>query len=258
MDLSTALAQVNQRREPPFTLAWVTSSTATTVTVVFPDESTLTAPKLRSYDTVTVDDVVLLLRHNGRFYCLGAVNAAPVTPPDHDDSDDEPPAPTTRTRTFRPTSTGTWRISTGWLSTSNLYQGIASPGAHRNIGAAFYGNGPGGLGVPVSAAVSARVRIKRIAGGYKNAQRPTFRLLASNHRENVAPGGYANFLGPAIVPGATQNVPLPIEWAQELIRGRAGGIGIAVPNEGLYPYIGLAGKSTWGPAMELTLTYRTS
>lgn len=253
LDLATALAQRSQHVRTPAShfLAYVLSSTSTTVTLRLADNSTLTVPKLRSYSP-SVSDVALVLKAGGAMYALGALNAAPVTPPDPSvDPDPEPPSSTTvRSKTFRPTFTGTYR--NGWRGdTSALYQGDWT-GRGTNYGAAYYGSGPGGLS---GIAVSATVRMQRHSGGAYGGQSPTLRLLTNKSR----PGGFPSYSkalrGPSLSIGESKTFSIPVSWAQALINGTAGGIGIGVGSSS--PYIQLAGRGAWGPAMELTIRWKS-
>lgn len=258
LDLATALAVRSQQVRPTLThvIGWVTASTSTTVTVQLAGGDLVEdVPKLRAF-TPNTDDVVLMLNAGGALYCLGALNAAPTPPPEPEEDEDEDPAPAPelveKTRTWRPSFTGTYRGS--WRGdTSDLYQGDWT-GRGRNYGAAYYGqNGPSAVS---GDAVSGTVRIKRLSGGVYAAVRPTLRLLDHKTR----PGGFPSFSksmqGPLMSIGDTRRVGLPTGWVQDLIDGNAGGIGIGVGTNS--PYVHLAGKGVWGPAMELTITWEKS
>jgi len=250
IDLASALAQRDARTPAPILLGWVTASTSAAVTVKFADGTTATVPKVRSYTSPTPDDVVIVLRHGGRFYCLGALNAAPVAQPAPQPEDQPPPAPSEHAQTFRPTFTGTWRG--GWLGTTDdLYQG-ATGGGSRNYGAAYYGNGPSGL---AGTAVSGSLRIRRAYGTGPNAARtPTLRALTEKTRPNAQPAYSLQIAGPALKPGEAATVALPVGWVVALLSGTVGGIGVGV--EAADPYLRLDGRAAWAASMELTIRYR--
>lgn len=252
MNLAEALAAREQRgvRTPSTTmLGWVVSSSGNEVTVDLGDD-VVTIPKVRDYSSPTADDVVLIVKTGRQLYCIGAVNAAPVAKPPVDET--IPPAPTpveTRTRTFRPTSVGSYRDGRWRGDTTDALQGDWG-GFGINYGSAFYGSGPGGLN---GTAVSGTVRVKRIAGGAGSSQSPTFRLLTERKRSGF-PDSSATFVGPALAIGQDWKVVLPDSWTQALIDGTAGGIGIGVASSS--PYVRLAGPGSWSPSFELTIKWK--
>lgn len=229
-------------------LARVVSSTSTTVTATIGEE-TVVVPKLRGYSSPLADDVVLVLKAGSSLYCLGPLNAGPTpvdADPDGEDLPDLPPARSdTKTMTFRPVTTGTYR--NGWAAdTSDVYQGAA--GNTTSYGAAYYGTGPSALG---GTAISGTVRIRRIPGGGAASVAPTLQLLTDQAQPAGSPASSAATVGPALAVGASATVQLPADWVTALLTGTAGGIGVAGD-----AVIGLAGKSSWSPAFELTLQYR--
>jgi hypothetical protein len=197
-----------------------------------------------------IGDVALVLKSGGNLYALGALNAEPSAVPPPDPDDDPPPfLETVRSRTFRPLFTGTYRG--GWRGDTNaLYQGDWT-GRGRNFGAAYYGSGPSSL---TGTAVSATLRYKRLTGGVYGRGAPTLRLLEHRNRPGGFPAFSRSIRGAGVTIGDTVTVNLPLSWAAALLAGTAGGIGIGVSADA--PYIQLAGRSAWGPAMELTIRWR--
>lgn len=272
LDLSSALAVREQRKNsrPPaqLMLARVVSSTGSTVTVVMNDDGNgdpVTAPKVRAYSSPAVNDVVILAKSGQSVYCLGALNAAPVPPPNPEDYGPElpsgggtsggdmsptpPPAPVQVTKSLRPISTGTYRGSAWRTDTTDLYQGQGTV-AGIEYGAAYYGSALTALGAVE--ALSGTVRIQRIRAGFAPAVTPRLRLLTDIERPAGFPSFTQEFDGPLLSIDEIATVDLPLSWVTALLNGSAGGIGI-----GGDAYLRLAGPSNWAPAMELTLTYRT-
>lgn len=260
LDLARALAIREQSRGAHTTilLGQVTAAAGTTVTATLA-EQTVTMPRLRSYGSPTVGDIVLVLRHGTALYALGALNAAAVVIPEDPDDDvgDTKPPPSTivRTRSFRPNSTGTWRDGRWRGDTTNMIQGGGggSTGHGRNFGAAYYGNGPSSLS---GSGVSGNVRVKRIGGGayVGRPQTVTLRLLPNRSRPGGKPPFIAAIRGPNLAVGQSAVVGIPTPWVNHLIQGSAGGIGVGVDAD--YPHIHLAGRNTWSSAFQITLKFR--
>lgn len=272
LDLSAALAVREQRKNarPPaqLMLARVVSSTGSTVTAALSDDPSadpVTVPRMRAYSSPAVNDVVILAKSGQSLYCLGALNSAPVPPPNPEDEGPElpsgggtsggemssspPEVPVEWTKTLRPIFTGTYRDDAWRTDTTDLYQGTG-PAASAEYGAAYYGSAPTALGA--LEALSGTVRIQRTQAGLPAFRTPTLRLLS----DIDAPAGFPDFTqflaGPPLLIGAAVTVDLPLSWVTALLDGIAGGIGIGGDD-----YLRLAGPSNWAPAMELTLTYRT-
>ncbi len=269
MDMADALAIRDHQPRPSAevlvgTVVAVPSS-GMTVTVDLGGETELTADgdlilptvqRLRSYSPV-VDDVVMVVRSGGSLYCVGALNPTPPPPdpdpepapkPDRPKPPPPPPKPVTRTRSFGPIYTGSFRSGSWRGDTSDLYQGDWS-GRGENFGGAFYGNGPASLR---GAAVRARVHMLRVRGAGVAAPRsPRMRLLAQRG-PGPAPTEIAAAWGPALGFGQATVWTLPSGWAQALMNGQAGGIGVGSGGE----YLALAGKAGWAPAMVLEMTWR--
>lgn len=272
LDLSSALAVREQRKyaRPPaqLMLARVVSSTGSTVTVVMNDDGTgdpVTAPKMRAYSAPQVNDVVILAKSGQSLYCLGALNASPVPPPNPENEGPElpsgggtsggqmspspPAAPVERTKSLRPIFTGTYRAGAWRTDTTDLYQGTGTV-AGVEYGAAYYGSALTALGA--LEALSGTVRIQRIRAGFAVSRIPRLRLLTAIDPPPGAPVSTQFFDGPPLSIGEAVTVDLPLSWVTALLNGSAGGIGIDGDD-----YLRLAGPSNWAPAMELTLTYRT-
>lgn len=272
LDLATALIVRDQRQNirPPaqLLLARVVSSTGSTVTVSLSDDpyaDPVTAPRLRAYSSPQVNDVVILAKSGQNLYCLGALNSAPVPPPNPENegpdlpsgggtsggdmSPSPPPVRVEETKSFRPIVTGTYR-GAGWRTdTTDLLQGQGTL-AGQEYGAAYYGDALAALGA--SEALSGTVRIKRLRTGFSSSLAPTFRLLSDSEQPEGFPAFTREFKGPALAIDETATVALPLSWVTDLLTGAAGGIGIGASDV----YLRLAGQSNWAPAMELTLTYR--
>lgn len=211
-----------------------------------------TVPRLRSYSPI-VGDVVLMVRSGGALYCVGALNATPPPNPDPPPTPRPPSAParpTSRTRSFRPVSTGSFRSGSWRGDTSDLYQGDWT-GRGQNFGAAHYGNGPSALR---GTAVRARLHVRRLSGaGNAAAVAPRMRLLSQRRQGSSAPNELAATPGPALRFGQSTVWTMPTSWAEALLSGAAGGIGIGGGSAG---YMGLMGPARWSSAMTLELTWR--
>ena len=253
LDIATALGVRTHEVRPrvEHLLGWVTSTGTMVVTVQLPDGEIVTnVPRLRAYGSPQINDLVLILKAAGVMYVLGALNAAPAPPPEPPEPDPPPPRPTTRTRTFRPNFTGSYTIQRGSWSGGNLAQG--NKGQGMRLGAAYYGSGPSGLS---GSAISGKLRVKRVQEGRDGvSMRPTFRLLKAKNRPGGQPAYSKTMRGPALRIGQTATVNLPTGWVADLMAGRAGGIGIGVDQP--TPHIALAGRNSWGAAMELTIKWK--
>jgi hypothetical protein len=275
LDLASALAVREQRKNirPParLLLAWVVSSTGATVTVKLSDDPSaepVTVPKLRAYSSPAVNDVVILAMSGQSLYCLGALNAGAVPPPDPETPDPElpsgggtsggdmantpPAAPVEFTKSLRPIFTGTYRADAWRTDTTDLHQGQGTL-AGIEYGAAYYGDALTALGA--SEARSGTVRIQRMRAGFAAPAVPKLRLLTDREQPAGFPGYSAEIDGPALEIGESATVTLPLTWVAALLDGSAGGIGIGRAAD--LAYMRLAGPSSWSPAMELTLTYRS-
>lgn len=272
LDLASALTVREQRKNArpaaQLILARVVSSAGSTVTVSLTDDPSadlVTAPKLRAYTAPAVNDVVILAKSGQSLYCLGALNASPVPPPNPENegpplpsgggtsggemSPTPPAAPVQVTKSLRPIFTGTYRGTAWRTDTTDLYQGQGTI-AGVEYGAAYYGSALTALGA--SEALSGTVRMQRIRAGYASANTPRLRLLTNSDPPPGFPSFTVEIDGPLLSVDEAVTVDLPLTWVTALLDGSAGGIGI-----GGDAYMRIAGPSNWAPAMELTLTYRT-
>jgi hypothetical protein len=216
---------------------------STELTVRFAGEAEATIPRLESIASPAVDDVALVLRAGAGAWAVGLLNASPPGVPAPDLSAPPPPAlTTTGVATVKPASTGTYRG--GWRGdTTDLYQGDWT-GRGVNFGAAYYGSGLQGLR---GAITSARLTVRRLAGGSHAGQAPTMHLLAGKVRPAGAPSSLASAAGPTLREGQTADWAIPSGWLADLNDGDGGGIGIS---SGIAtPYVHLAGRSAYAAAM---------
>lgn len=272
LDLASALSVREQRKNarPPaqLMLARVVSSSGSTVTVSLTDDpggDLVTAPKVRAYSAPQVNDVVILAKSGQSLYCLGALNASPVPPPNPENegpplpsgggtsggemSPTPPAAPVQVTKSLRPIFTGTYRGTAWRTDTTDLYQGQGVI-AGVEYGAAYYGSALTALGA--TEALSGTVRMQRLRAGLAASRIPRLRLLTHSDPPPGFPSFSQELDGPPLSVDEAVTVDLPLSWITALLNGSAGGIGF-----GGDAYMRIAGQSNWAPAMELTLTYRT-
>lgn len=272
LDLASALSVREQRKNSrpaaQLILARVVSSSGSTVTVSLTDDPSadfVTTPKLRAYSAPQVNDVVILAKSGQSLYCLGALNASPVPPPNPENdgpplpsgggtsggemSPTPPAAPVQVTKSLRPIFTGTYRGTAWRTDTTDLYQGQGSI-AGVEYGAAYYGSALTALGA--TEALSGTVRMQRIRAGLAVSRTPRLRLLTDSEPPPGFPSHTLEIDGPLLSVDEAVIVDLPLTWVAALLDGSAGGIGIGGDD-----YLRIAGPSNWAPAMELTLTYRT-
>lgn len=253
-DLSSALAaaQLDVRR---FQRAVVKTAAANKLTVKLDDSTELVdVPALSSSPAYAVNDLVVVARDATGPLVIGRLGvsstpAVEVVPP--------PVAPpsvkTLRSKTILPSSTGSWRSGGGWRSDDTVRQGDWNSGYGINHGAAFYGRQLKGLGADLTRPRSIRLTYKRLAGGVFGAQAPTVWTLSQSSRPSGAPSRLTSSVGTGVAVNKTATFQLPTGMVDELLDGTAGGLGIYVG--GSSPYIVLAGRSDYGSAMALSVSY---
>lgn len=221
----------------------------------------VTVRALRHVADAKPGEWVTIVRDRHRLIAIGIIGPAapaptppPTTPPTNDDDNnvqDKPAEPTTTTVTLRPKTTGTARAG-GWRpDTDSLYCGDWT-GRGVNRGAAFYPAARKLRGTVTRARLN---NVHRRTGGIFGALTVPLALIRQS-----SPAGTltvdATRNGPSLAVGQTANgVTIPTSWAQALVDGNAGGIGIT-SGASSSPYIALAGLSTRANALTLTLTIR--
>jgi hypothetical protein len=169
-----------------------------------------------------------------------------------------PPAPKPQTvfgRTvITPVETRSYRPTFGWRTdNTDVYQGeYGSNGNHT--GCAFYGGKPRSLaGATVTGAV---VKLRRLSsGGAASAQALTLALIDQATRPGGAPTRNDTTAGPSLRWGQTHDgFTIPTSWAQELVDGTSGGLGVF--DAGGSPYMILAGRSRWSGSFALAISWK--
>lgn len=223
--------------------------------------------------TVVRGNVLLIVRHGSTRFATAVIAPGPAVPPPAPDDDtedgegrpppDSDPAPparppvTTGRLVCAPVTTGTrrdgvWRDTVGPRNSGDLVQGRYGTQYGLNLGAAFYGTKPRSLrGATVTRAT---LRLRRVSAGVFAGRRPTLRLLTQASRPSGAPTMNETLQGPSIAVNSTVTFTLPNAWAQAIVNGTRGGIGIYIgANE---PYMRFAGRSAWSAAWTLTIDWR--
>lgn len=224
------------------------------------DKTTDVTARVLRHVTAVAGDTVAVVRDRHTLVVIGAVGPAsspPAPPPDppnpetDPDVDEKPPTSTTTTVTLTPSTTGTARDGSWRPDTDSLYCGDWT-GRGINRGAAFYPRARKLSGTVIRARLN---NVERRTGGIFSALTVPLALIRQS-----SPAGTltvdATRNGPTLAVGQTaQNVTIPTSWAQDLVDGNAGAIGIS-SGANASPYIALAGRSSRGNALTLTLTIR--
>lgn len=209
--------------------------------------------------TVAIGDVVLLTRINNQPVAFSRMfQAAPAAPDTEQTTPPPKPQPevVTGTTVLAPSFTGSYRntVWVGWRSDNDsIYQGEYNSNG-RHVGVALYGNAPRALaGVTV---LSASIRAKRLQGGDFAKRQTTLRMVTNKTKPAGAPtltGSDAN--GPNLAVNTSDTtIAIPTAFAQALVDGTAGGLGI-YESDGS-PYVKLAGRSDWSQAFTLTIKWK--
>ena len=202
--------------------------------------------------SVSAGDRLVVAAAGGRWYAVARVasglvvdDQAPAAPP--------PTQPASGTLVCGPVETRSYRPTWGWRTdTDAVYQGqYGSNGNHT--GCAFYGGKPRSLsGATVTGAT---LRIRRHNGGGVTAAQPlTVCRLAQATRPGGAPTVQATTAGPSLAWGASTTWRVPTSWAQAIVDGSSGGLGLYEADGA--PYLICDGRSSWGPAFTLSIQWR--
>jgi hypothetical protein len=200
--------------------------------------------------TVDAGDVLLILRQGSAWWAIQRLYTAAPASTVEDNTAAPPPKPGTVTgsTTIAPVETRSYR-SSGWRTDSdNVYQGQYG-GWGNHTGCAFYGTKPGTLsGATVT---SAKLKVKRVQGGSYAAVTGTLVKITQKTRPAGAPtvtGGSAVTL-PAV--GKTSTLTVPTAYAQALVDGTVGGLGLYDSSGS--PYAVTAGRGAYSAAWTLTI-----
>lgn len=203
--------------------------------------------------TLAVNDPVLISRQGASWWVLGRTTDSTPALITSDASPDPKPATTSGTLVVAPVSTGTYRGG-GWLAADDVAQGVL--GAYPDAaGAVFYGATPAALkGATVTAAT---VQVRRAPGGAAGAPAATLRLVTEGVRPVGAPTLTSSTTGPALSPGGTAGAyAIPTAWAQSIVDGTAGGLGVSAASGA--PYLRFTGLSGWAASWTLSITWTRS
>jgi hypothetical protein len=235
------------------TVATGKSGSTCTVSV---GSSTVTMQVARDL-TIAVGDIVVFARQGSAWWVLQRLYAAAPTPPPPPVTPPEPPPkPSTTSGTLQcsPVETRSYRPNFGWRSdNTNVYEGeYGGWGNHK--GCAFYGTKPKSLsGATVT---SASVSVLRTSGGAYASVTGQLVKITEATRPSGAPtvSGGTSVTLPAV--GSSATITVPTAYAQALVDGTVGGLGLYVA--GGSPYAITAGTAVWGSAWNLTINWTRS
>lgn len=178
--------------------------------------------------------------------------AATADQPDNPDPPTPKPDTVTGTKVFTPVETRS-RQGSKWRSDNDdVYQGQYG-GNGNHVGCAFYGNGPRSLSGATVTGASIKMR-RKSAGGVTAAQDTTLWLVTEKTRPSGAPTRTSSTDGPNLRWGQQTAVTIPTAWAQAMVDGTAGGLGI-FESDGA-PYVILDGRGHYSASFQLTIKWR--
>lgn len=149
-----------------------------------------------------------------------------------------------------PTYTGTYRDGVWQSAGGDVQQGIYG-GAGNATGVAYYGVKAQALaGATV---LAARVSVQRLTGGTPTAQTATLQRVTQTDWDGSAPTLAASTTGPALAVGESADFTVPTSWAQAIVDGTAGGLGVFAA--GGTPYMRFAGVAAASPAWLLSIDW---
>jgi hypothetical protein len=202
--------------------------------------------------TVGIGDMVLVNKVGSQWFVVQRLFiAAPaaVTNPEPPN-----PKPSVVTGDFvmppvetRSRANGAWRTDT-----EDVFQGDYG-GQGNHTGCAFYGSQAQSLsGATVQ---SARLLVRREAGGPYLAAAATLRLVTETTRPTNDPTLTSTTTGPALHAGdTTTTFVVPTAWAQAMVDGTAGGLAVFIA--GGSPYLRFAGRGTWSAGWTMIINWR--
>jgi hypothetical protein len=207
--------------------------------------------------SVAANDAVLVLKEGPNRWVYSVLFPAALVAGSAEDTDPVPsPQSETVTDTLvcAPVETRSRRDGKWRTDVDDVRQGQYG-GNGNHTGCAFYGSKPRSLkGAVVTKAL---LRVKRIQGGDFAARTATLRLVTEKTRPSGAPTLTSSTTGPKLAVGkSTTSFVVPTSWAQAMVDGTAGGL--AVFQSDGSPYMSLAGRSSWGQAFTLSITWKRS
>lgn len=200
--------------------------------------------------TIAAGDVVLVHRFGSLWAASARLYTGAVSemPPILADLDANPPTVTGATEVL-PEYTGSY-YSTGWAADTLVHQGVRG-GMPNATGAIFYGSKPRTLaGATVT---SARLEQIRRIGGPDASTASTLALLTEATLPSGAPTVAATAAGPTTDMVATISYTIPTAWAQQIVDGTAGGLGLYDADGS--PWLKFDGRGTRPPAFTLVIDW---
>lgn len=238
--------------KPVNLLATATAAKSSGTVTATIDGTTVTVQIARDL-TVAAGDVMLVHRVGSLFVASQRLFPAAVTVPENPAGPDPKPPSVSGSLSVSPVETRSYRSGSWRTDNNDVYQG-AYGGNGNHTGCAFYGGKPRSLAGATVLSASVRVR-RKSAGGITAAQSTTLRLVTQATRPGGAPSLGASTSGPRLKWGATDDsFDIPTSWAQSMVDGTAGGLGIFDASGS--PYVILAGKGSWSPAFTMTIRWK--
>lgn len=201
--------------------------------------------------TVASGDGLVVIRSGAVWYAVARTKtAAPAANPDPEPTSPRPNQAQKGKLVISPVTTATYQSGPGWFHT-DVRQGVYG-GYANTTGCAFYGTKARSLAG--ATATRATIQVRRKSGGVYAARTATLRQVTQSSRPSGAPTLTGSTTGPSLAVGATNNAfVIPTSWAQDMIDGVSGGLGVFVA--GGDPYIVFAGRQDWSPAWTLTISW---
>jgi hypothetical protein len=201
--------------------------------------------------TVGSGDVVLVHRFGSLWIASSRLYEAGVSemPPVIADLD---PNPTVITGALAclPVDTSTYQNS-AWLPDQRFIRQGVRGGNSNATGAAFYGDKPRSLeGATVT---SARLEKIVVLDGPSPAAASTLRLITETTRPSGAPTLTSTTPGPIMRVGEDISFTVPTAWAQAMVDGTAGGIGV-FDADGV-PFVQYGGRGIYPSAFTLVIDW---
>lgn len=204
--------------------------------------------------SVASGDGLLVVRSGSQWYAIARTGLAAPTPPAVAAPPPPKPKPDVVTGTLvcSPIETRSRQGSKWRGDTDNVYQGQYG-GNGNHVGCAFFGRKPNTLSGATCTKFT--VKIYRLdQGGTNSAQDMDLRLVTERFRPSGAPSLGSSTDGPNLRRGEKITYSLPTSWGQAFIDGSAGGL--AIYKSGGSPYVITAGRSAYGPAWTVSISWR--
>lgn len=235
--------------KPGTRLVTATAAKAGSTTTAVIDGAIATIEVARDL-TVAAGDVLLVHRHGSKWFASSRHWTSAPAEVDNDTAPDPKPATVVGTLIVSPVATGSY--ASGWRTADDDTRQGTYGGVGPWVGAAFYGTKPRSLdGATVTAA---SIAVRREQSPSWSAQTSTLWLVTEADRPAGAPTRTSSTAGPSLKVGEGAEFTVPTAWAQAIVDGTAGGLGIYDADGS--PYVVLAGRGRWSPAWTLKIDWQ--